>query len=70
MAQVYIVKNDCLPPTTWGIYRVGTGPGRGEALGFTMVAEARRWAKVHGHEVVTLTMKTEAKKTRTSRSQK
>ena len=56
MAKVYIVKTD-VPPfkETWSLYRVGTGPGRGEGHGFKTVAAAKRFAKQWKHEVVTLT---------------
>ncbi len=58
MAKVYIVVCDPPPlPRTYSLYRVGTGPGRGEGQGFKTVREAREFAKKWGHEVVVLTAK-------------
>lgn len=54
MAKVYLLKSERIGrfPATWSLYRVGTGPGRGEGTGFTTVAEAREFARKYGHTIV------------------
>lgn len=54
MAKVYFVEEPAIGefPATWGLWRVGTGPGRCEGTGFKKRTEARAWAKKWGHELV------------------
>ncbi len=54
MAQVYFVRESGIGkcPATWGLWRVGRGPGRGEGTGFKTKAEARQFAKDYGHSIV------------------
>lgn len=39
-------------PATWGLMRVGTGPGRREGAGFKTKSEAYQFAKKWGHTIV------------------
>ena len=54
MSKVRLFKEAVLGslPQTWGLARIGEGPGRGEATGLASVAEAEEFARRHGHEIV------------------
>lgn len=54
MSKVYLVHDAKLGkfPATWSLWRVGTGPGRGEGQGFKTKAEASEWAKQWGHTII------------------
>lgn len=54
MALVYVIHFPPLGkfPESWSIWRVGSGPGRGEGQGFKTHGEAREWALKFGHEIV------------------
>lgn len=50
MSDVRLVKEMRLGdlPQTWGLVRIGTGPGRGEGTGFTSINEAKEFAGKYG----------------------
>lgn len=54
MSRVYATRHPKIgrTPATWGLTRIGTGPGRAEGQGFKTLKEAKEWAKKWGHEVV------------------
>jgi hypothetical protein len=39
-------------PATWGLWRVGTGPGRAEGQCFKTLKEAKAWAAEWGHRIM------------------
>lgn len=46
--KVYLVREARIGsfPPTWGLWRVGSGPGRGEGVGFLTIKAAEEFAKV------------------------
>lgn len=54
MAKVKILRSPRIGkfPATWDLYRLGTGPGRCEGVGFKTKKDAIEFAKKYGHEVV------------------